>query len=144
MKRLFLLPLSLCLLSCQSTSNSQETTYILPKHDYSEIIDKTIKWNDLFNQGQLLYYVYIYSVTCSHCQNIKDEIISKSLELDNFYFIEYKKDIPIIKNASLTIGMNDIKDIGILGTPTLIWILDKEVAKNLAGEKEILENLKKI
>lgn len=141
--KMLLLPFLITLVGCQNSvqeSTIFESTYSsqIASHDYIEIIDKTIKWRDLFNINQLHYYAYIYSLTCGHCQNIKDLVIDKALQIDYFYFIEFnKEEIPIIQDASTSLYKNDVDEMGILGTPSLIEIYNKTSIYNVAGEKEI-------
>lgn len=141
--KMLLFPFLITLVGCQNSvqeSTIFESTYSsqIASHDYIEIIDKTIKWCDLFNVNQVHYYAYIYSLTCGHCHNIKDLVIDKALQIDYFYFIEFnKEEIPIIQDASTSLYKNDVDEMGILGTPSLIEIYNKTSIYNVAGEKEI-------
>lgn len=138
MKRLLLVSLLCSLTSCSSTTSENSfDSSLLSTHDYSEVEDKTINWTDLFNIDSVQYYAYIFSYTCGHCKNIKDIVIDFALRKDNFYFIEYTKDIPIVVDVEVTLNQNDLNNIGILGTPSLLEVYNKMLIMNIAGEKEI-------
>ena len=144
MKRLFLIPFALLLLSCKQPNNPSKDSSLYQDYDYDDVEERFISWLDLLNfDGN--YYCYIFSPYCRHCENIKQIVISKELAMDTFYFIRFDKDvIPIIKNPELTIGQNDISQIGIIGTPTLMEIDNYSIKVNIAGEKAIVDFLKKI
>ncbi len=128
--------------ACQNNTNtiSQE----IPSHDYDEISHLLIKWEELFIQSNELYHCYIYSPYCSHCENIKNNVIDIALTLDNFYFLTYDHNIPILSDVSGTIGAKQIEDVGILGTPTLLEVTESAITNNIAGENSILNFLKTI
>ena len=133
--------LLLCTVSCSKTETSFSSEQIY--HDYDEIQEKTIMWNELLNQKQRHYYSYIYSPRCGHCNEIKQEVIDYGLEHNDFYFILYTNDIPVDYEIETTIGKSDINDVFILGTPSLIEIENSVVINNLAGSKSILMTLSK-
>ena len=110
--------------------------------DYSDFADIKIDWKNLFLPAKSQYFVYIYSKSCGHCNNIKPVVLDYIYnEKDWFYMIEFSSVIPLISNTKNTIGKQDIKDLGILGTPTMLGITNKYLSLNIAGEKDILEFL---
>ena len=142
MKRLLLLPAICCLMACSQPNNASSLAEYI-EHDYLEIKDKEIIWSDLFSKGDH-YYCYIYSEYCTHCEQIKNQVIEKALNMDNFFFIHFQKNIPVLTDISATIGETDIYKMGILGTPTLIEIENQAVNQHVAGEKEVVKLLEKI
>ncbi len=138
MKRLILLPITLLLLSCSTSKENPIESSLTCNYDYLDVEDRFMVWSDLLiREGN--YYCYIFSQYCTHCENIKQAIISKALTTENFYFITFQKDIvPIIADVGATIGQTDISQIGILGTPTIIEINNHMVKYNEAGEKAVL------
>ena len=144
MKKLLSFSLLLTLLGCSNNTSTDTIDYTPTiSHDYKEVEDKFISWDNLFKIEQAWYYVYIFSYSCGHCLNIKNEIIEYSLNHDNFYFVEFNKDIPILTNIEETINQIDIQYVGILGTPSLLEIYNKVLIGNVAGEKEILKTIAK-
>lgn len=131
------------LVSCGLTNTKElESEYSnISPHDYSEVDDKLILWENVFFQEDDFYYCYIFSKTCSHCNAIKDYVIDYALRKNNMYFVEYNKDIPIMSDVSSTIDATSIDNIGILGTPTLLEVFNHALISNVAGEKNILQKL---
>ena len=142
MKRLLLLPAICCLMACSQPNNASSLAEYI-EHDYLEIKDKEIIWSDLFSKGDH-YYCYIYSEYCTHCEQIKNQVIEKALNMDNFFLIHFQKNIPVLTDISATIRETDINKMGILGTPTLIEIENQAVNQHAAGEKEVVKLLEKI
>lgn len=114
----------------------------ITNHDYSEVEKFQISWNEIFDIDLNQYLVYVYSKRCSHCQNIKNQIIDYALKEENMYFVEFNDDVTVTIDIKNTIGVSSVSDLSILGTPSLIEITNHEVSNNLAGEKAILDFLK--
>lgn len=111
----------------------EEKTY-----DYDDFTELKISWKNLFSPAKSQYFVYFYSVYCSHCNNVKDDILPLIYaNKEYFYLMEYKPEIPIEIDAYLTIGKSQLDEIWILGTPSLIGIVDGAVNLNIGGEKSI-------
>lgn len=128
----------LTLLSSCSITNGSDLIY----EDYNQLEEYQITWRDLFSQSNSEYFVYIYSLSCLHCQNIKEEVISFVIsEKYPTYLIEYTKDIPISNNVEDCIGSSSYVDVAIKGTPSLLQIKNGYLILNVAGSKEILSVL---
>ena len=111
--------------------------------DYQKFEDRHLQWKDLFSPAKSQYFVYIYSLFCGHCENIKHNVLSVVNERkEDFYLINYADEIPIGTNAYETIGKEKIEEVFILGTPTLIGVNNQYISLNIAGEKDILDYLK--
>ena len=137
MKKLFLLPLmTMFLVSC-----ANENKVVAEEHDYSDVSHLLICWNDIFKIKDRKYFVYIYSETCGHCQEIKQDIISYALNHDSFYFIKFNSGIPIINDKNQVIGKDKVEELGIVGTPSMFLIIDHIVEANYVGKKEIIKTL---
>ena len=142
MKRALLLMIfSMLFMGCSRSTKqiSISTSEEVAQYDYDAIKEKTIIWNDLFIVEKETYCTYIYSKTCAHCNEIKQDIISYGLNHDNLYFIEFNKSIPISESIEDTIGKSNVEEISILGTPTLLVIEKGILIKNIAGGKAILD-----
>lgn len=128
----------LTLLSSCSIRNDSDLIY----EDYNQLEEYQITLKDLFSQSNSEYFVYIYSFSCLHCQNIKEEVISFVIsEKYPTYLIEYTKDIPISNNVEDCIGSSSYADVTIKGTPSLLQIKNGYLILNVAGSKEILSVL---
>lgn len=125
------------IISNSGTSNVNEI-----KHNYSEISDYKVLWNDVFFIAKPKYFVYFYSLSCSHCSELKNSIIEYALKSKNIYFCENSKDVIISENISKTIGISDVSKLSILGFPSLIKIADNKLLFNIAGIDKIKFELK--
>ena len=140
MKRILLTSV-MCLLlcSCQKNKNNGLRTY-----DYTDedIVKYVIDWDNVFKQEERDYYVYIYSKTCGYCKEIKQKILAKVIEENpKIYLVEYSEKISIITDPEYIIGKQNIEEIGIVGTPTLIEIYNYVLVDNVVGSKAIIETL---
>ena len=138
--KLTFFPCLFAIVSCNYKSktieNSENTS-----HDYGEISSHEIMWKDLFSIGIPQYFVYFYSPTCSHCNEIKQTIIEYALSDERMYFVKYSDEITISPFVGDTIGATTIEEVSIMGTPSLIEITDGVLTKNIAGTNAILKFL---
>lgn len=113
------------------------------EYDYVDFKELELSWENVFSPAKSQYFIYIYSLYCGHCSNIKNDVLTIVDEFRSlFYLINYSDEIPVGVNASETIGKEKIEEIYILGTPTLLEISDKRVVLNIAGETDITNYLK--
>lgn len=138
--KLIFLPCLFSLISCQKEAKETKESGNT-EHDYGEIIEREIGWNDLFSIGIPQYFVYFYSPYCSHCKEIKDVIIEYALQDERMYFVKFSDEVIVAPLVEDTIGATCIEDVAILGTPSLIEITNHVVVCNLAGSKAILDYL---
>ena len=111
-------------------------------HEYFEIEYITINWSDILIQNKDTYYVYIYSLTCTHCQELKNSIIEEALSRNDIYFVKGSNKDVVKNDVSYTIGATDVENIAILGYPTLLKISNKTLVQNIAGNSKIIDTLK--
>lgn len=114
---------------------SSQTSY-LRNYEYSEISNYLIIWNDIFFINKTEFYVYFFSKTCSHCERLKNAMIPVILNHEEFFACESSHDHIIEMDAETRIGIPDI-ELTIRGYPTLIYIENKIIKMNIAGEKQI-------
>ena len=119
--------------SCQ---NKETSCYI---YDYKDV--SHIEWNQIFDINQDEYYIYVYSLKCGHCKEIKQEIISFAVNNENVYFVLYKKEIPVVDSSYVLIGRDKYEDVGIIGTPTLFEISSHIVSDVHTGSEAIIKTL---
>lgn len=147
MKKIFcltFLPLLLGGCSIKKTEEKLDISDIkipVTNHEYFEIQDMSINWSDILEQNKDTYYVYIYSLTCSHCTDLKNWIIDKALDRKDIYFVKGSNKDVIKSDVSITIGAMSISEIAILGYPSLLKISDKKLVKNIAGNAKIMNAL---
>ena len=116
-------------------NNTQEEE---KKREYSEISQLKILWKDIFNQQENIYYVYLYSLYCSHCNAIKNFMIESALSGNKkIYFIQASGEHVINEEKAKEISVDSLEDLAIRGYPTLLELKNKIVTKNVAGETAI-------
>ena len=111
-------------------------------HEYFEVENYFINWNSILIQNMNSYYVYFYSATCNHCQELKNWIIETALSRGDIYFVKGSNKDAIKNDVSDTIGATSIDKIAIIGYPSLLKIINKTVTKNVAGNSKIMDALK--
>lgn len=111
------------------------------EHSYTEVLDKKIEWNSIFSIAKPTYFVYFYSKTCSHCEQLKNRIIEYSFSHENIYFVEDGKDTVLLNDVNFTLGIDSIDKFGILGFPSLIKVENQKCVLNVAGIGDILIQL---
>lgn len=111
-------------------------------HEYTEINNLIISWDEIFEMKDENYFVYIFSRTCSHCQSMKNEIIEFAINFSSIYFVEDSEKIVFKNDIKYTIGLTSAENLAIVGFPTLLEIKDKILVKNAAGKEKIFEVLK--
>ena len=142
MKKLIIPIACLLLISCNNKNKSISEEE--QKYDYADVSERSIKWEQLFEPKDKFYYAYIYSITCPHCNDIKQEVIYKSINNEeSIYFIEYTKDIPVGTNINDYIGQSNYINVGLIGVPTLMEISDHVITNIFVGSKEIIKTLYK-
>ena len=137
--KLLIVPILLALTSCtkmvKETSGGDQGR----SKEYQDYNDLHLEWKDLFLPAKSLYFVYIYSISCLHCNRIKAAVLDAvEANKDLFYLIEYSEEIKTSNNTSDTIGKEKVEEVTIKGTPTLLEISDYHISINIAGENEIL------
>ena len=128
---LFLFPL---LISCNSASPLQ----VKDEPKMIEYPDSFIAWGGLFDKTEESYFVYIFAYDCYYCNELKSKVVDfYNKSQVHVYFCEYSKSIPIDHNIEATIGLSNIDNMFIKGTPTLILIKNKSVTFNVAGKADV-------
>ena len=141
-----LLVLSIVLASCavnETKSNATTETLEVPiSHSYTEVSEYYLTWDSIFDPQENNYYVYIYSSTCSHCEELKNYIIDKALKSGEIYFVKGTSKDQLTSDTKKLIGAEKPGDIWILGYPSLLKIFSHKITKNLAGTNQIKGELK--
>ena len=116
--------------SLQSNSNNEIPTLL------------SINWVDTFKQEEDDYLVFFHSDTCSHCQEIMGDVIAfANSNTKKTYFANIESPegkMPIVKGSEPLLGIDNISDFYIPGTPTLIEIKEGVVTANNPGKDKCL------
>ena len=145
MKIMFILLIILvsgCSMNTKHAEIPKTQTVIPTAHEYKEISDYELNQETIFDVDEDFYYVYLYSTTCTHCEELKDYIIGKALERGDIYFVKGSSKDQITNDPKKAIGAEKPGDIWILGYPSLLQISNHKCTKNLAGTTQIKEELK--
>ena len=130
--------------SCVQEDNGSlpsPTETIEIERSYSEIKDYELDLDNCFSIEQEHYYLYFYSTTCSHCEELKNVIIAEALDRQDIFFIKSSNKIQLTNDRDLVIGAENPGDISILGYPTLLKIDSGKCVKNCVGNSEIKSEL---
>lgn len=135
---LLLIPL---LFSCSNSSSEDDP--IIPTHDYNEVSEKFITWENVLSNNKKHYYVYCFSRVCKYCEEMKNEVIDIALNnAPNIYFCN-GNDI-VIKDIDPigTIGIRDVNYLFIRGYPSLIEIENNTVNAHYLGRNKVITYLR--
>lgn len=135
-----LLMLPLFLFSCTLEDDSKLNK---DNSDRQEIpASLKIEWTDSFKQEEDNYLVFFHSDTCAHCQEIMGDVIAFSLDnVKKLYFADIESEgikIPVDKTKDPLIGVSDISEFYIKGTPTIIEVNLCVVVENIPGKDACL------
>ena len=140
--KLRILPFALTALFASCTPAESEQMSKNTFSEYKQTIDEKIMWSDCLSQNEDHYLVFFYSETCSHCHEIMGDVLSfKEENILKLYFLNIKEQdikIPISNNIDLTIGIDNVDDLFISGTPSIIEIENWIVKANIAGTDNCL------
>ena len=139
---LFTLWLSGCASEQMNSSNDVMTATIQIDHNYEEITDYELFWESIFDVDSTSYYVYFYSTSCNHCEELKNFIVEKALSRGDIYFVKGTSKDQITNDKNKTINAEKPGDIWILGYPTLLKITNYKCSKNVVGISQIKDELK--
>lgn len=121
---------STMLVGCQKGNDTSSSSHRYEPY-YKDVENLHIEWNDMFNQSDDKYYVYAYSVTCTACSMLREEIIDfAKASYVNFYFIYPSDDINFVdteEEAYASKGATAIENVSIYTTPTLIEITNRTI-----------------
>ena len=140
--KVFLYPLlSLVFLaSCTPTEGSESSQ----SSEQSETIPTSLQidWADSFKQEEDDYLVFYYSETCAQCHEIMGDVIAfANSNIKKTYFANIMSSegkMPIEKGSDPLIGVSDINEFYIGGTPTIIEIKEGTVTSNAPGKDKCL------
>ena len=143
----FLLIFPILLGGCTITKKEEKinvSNIVIPEadHEYFEVENYFINWENILKQNNEVYYVYFYSLTCSHCQELKNWIIERALVRGDVFFVKGSNKDTIKSDVASTIGATSVDEVAIMGYPSLLKIVNKTVTLNAAGNTKIIELLK--
>ncbi|MCD8203798.1 MAG: hypothetical protein LUB56_01565 [Coprobacillus sp.] len=109
--------------------------------------EQRINWDDILSFDGY-YHVYIYSLNCTYCKELRNDIVCYALNDPKtpIYFVCYEDNadsIPLgdVDDVDLTIGATNIDEIFLGATPALIGIDNHTVIFYVCGSNTIREIL---
>lgn len=125
--------MSLMITSC--SSHVEESSKKSQYSEYEIVNDRQIKWSDVLSQEDEGYVVFFYSETCNHCHEMMEDVIAFASEnIEPTYFLDTALNPVVIKPLEeIEIGVDDIKDFAIRGTPTLVEVSKGVVTAHVGG-----------
>lgn len=133
-----LLLFTLLISGCSNT----HANIITKEYDYLDV-STHIDWIDVFSQVEDLYLVYFYSLTCGHCKEIKQDILSYYFSVDQVIYFVQADENTVYGSSGELIGVSDVSNLFIYGTPFLIKLENHVIVEHYGGEKEIREYINK-
>ena len=126
--------------SCSPAQNEQSNKNA--STEYEIPVEQEIDLKDCLSQSESQYLVFFHSETCSHCREIREDILFFANEnILKVYFLDIKKpsnEVTICQKEEIELGISSYQDIKILGTPTIIKVENGVTTANVAGKEECL------
>ena len=131
------------LASCSPSASEQSSSN--PSSGFDIPAEQEIIWTDCLSQEEENYLVFFYSETCNHCHEIMGDVLAFSEEnIIKVYFSDVMKGDPkitISRDIDETLGVTDVSNFFIAGTPTLIEVYEGTVTANVPGKDDCLSFL---
>lgn len=127
MKKIFSLLFVLIVFPLSACENAEETGVVYEYSDLETI--SLLSHEEAENMSNEKYAVYYFAESCSHCQNIKQDILSFAIDFNylDFYIIDISK-------ASDSSSYEEFR-----GTPTVFVLSGGEIIESYVGSIEVLE-----
>ena len=113
--------------------------------EYGIVTEQEILLADCLSQEEDNYIVFFHSDKCEHCKQIIGDVIEfAASNILKTYFVNIGKSenkIKICQPVDLTIGITDVKDLAIVGTPTIIEVEEGMTIANAPGKESCLTYL---
>lgn len=128
----------------QTTSSS-----VISSSNYDEIIERqSVSLAECLSKEEEHYLVYFYSSTCTPCSEIKGDVVSFAMDnIVKTYFLNTKEPGNEIQKCSaeeVVVGVNDVSNLFIVGTPTLVEVKNGTTTSNVAGKSKCLNLLNEL
>ena len=137
--RLRFIPIVLTILLASCTGNSSSKSSSSAKTMPPE---NEIKLVNSLSQEEEQYLIFFHSETCNHCKEIMGDVISFAEEnIIKTYFLNISdpdNNIQRCTKEELTVGIDKVEDLRILGTPTIVKVENGVTTKNEGGKEKCL------
>ena len=113
--------------------------------EYNIVDEQEIFLEDALSQEEEKYIIFFHSETCTQCQQIIEDV--KAFAIENIlktYFLNTTKptnQVTIVPKDEVTVGVSDVNNLVIAGTPTIIEVENGVTTKNIPGKDKCLTYL---
>ena len=135
-------PLIVVAMIASCTPKESQSSKQNASKEYGIVTDQEILLADCLSQEERNYIIFFHSDKCEHCKQIIDDVIEFAAEnILKTYFVNIAKNenkIKICQPIDLTIGVTDVNELAIVGTPTIIEVEEGMTIANAPGKESCL------
>ena len=143
--KLHTLPLLLVAVFTSCSSKGSESSSKNAIQEYEIVNKQEIYLDDCLSQIEEKYLVFFHSETCTHCQEIIEDVIAfANSNIIKTYFLNVSKKENKISRCSqdeIEIGIDNVENLKIVGTPTIVEVEKGVTTVNVAGKNACLSFL---
>ena len=146
--KLHTLPFLLAVVFTSCSPSKSESTSKNAIQEYEIVSKQEINLSECLSQEEEQYLVFFHSDTCGHCKEImEDVVLFASSNIMKMYFLNVAKTENRIDRCSLDeieVGVDQVDDLKIVGTPTIMEIENGVTTMNVAGKDDCLKFLNEL
>ena len=138
-------PLLVVAMIASCTPKESQSSNKNASKEYGIVTDQEILLADCLSQKEENYIIFFHSDKCEHCKQIIEDVTEfASLNILKTYFVNVAKSenkIKICQPIDLTIGVTDVNDLAIVGTPSIAEVENGMTIANAPGKESCLTYL---
>ena len=138
-------PLLVVAMIASCTPKESQSSNKNASKEYGIVTDQEILLADCLSQKEENYIIFFHSDKCEHCKQIIEDVTEfASLNILKTYFVNVAKSenkIKICQPIDLTIGVTDVNDLAIVGTPSIVEVENGMTIANAPGKESCLTYL---
>ena len=140
--KLHTLPLLWVVVFTSCTGSKSESSNKNAIQEYGIISQQEINLADCLSQIEENYLVFFHSETCGHCKEIIEDVIAfAESNIIKTYFLNVSKSENKVERClrdEIEIGIDNVDDLKIVGTPTIVEVENGVTTANVAGKESCL------
>ena len=140
--KLHTLPLLWVVAFTSCTGSKSESSNKNAIQEYGIISQQEINLADCLSQNEEDYLVFFHSETCGHCKEIIEDVIAfAESNIIKTYFLNVSKSENKVERClrdEIEIGIDNVDDLKIVGTPTIVEVENGVTTANVAGKESCL------
>ena len=135
-------PLLVVAMIASCTPKESQSSNKNASKEYGIVTDQEILLADCLSQKEENYIIFFHSDKCEHCKQIIEDVTEfASLNILKTYFVNVAKSenkIKICQPIDLTIGVTDVNELAIVGTPSIVEVENGMTIANAPGKESCL------